>query len=134
MVIVNELDHIRSRKDYTYAKEAPTFVSTGVGGRDEIARWVLDHNGILYKDRPHTPYLSTEITNKLTARPGIGNGPVLVLTDTVLYEAESIVQYYEQRCPPHLRLIPKGGSQQLVLTLFKLFCRDLSDLVHKYMF
>jgi cytochrome P450/glutathione S-transferase len=134
MVIVNELDHIRARTGYTYAQPAPTFVSTGVGGRDEIARWVLDHNGIAYKDRPHTPCLGTGVINELTGRPGVGNGPVLVLTDVVLYEADSVVRYYEQRCPPHLRLVPKDGTRQLVLNLFKLFTRDLRDVVQTYMF
>jgi cytochrome P450/glutathione S-transferase len=134
MVIVNQLDHISFRKDFSYAKEAPTFVSTGVGGLDEIARWILDHNGILYKDEPHTPYISMEVINELTREPGLYNSPALVMTDTVLYEADSIIRYYELRCAPHLRLIPDDGTQQLVLTLYNHFTRDLSDLVRKYMF
>ncbi len=134
MVIVNQLDYIRFRKDYTYAKQAPTFASTGVGGLDEIARWILDHNGILYKDQPHMPYISMEVINKLTAQPSLGNSPALVMTDTLLYEADSIVRYYELRCAPHLRLIPKDSTEQLVLNLYKLFTRDLNDLVQKYMY
>src|SRR5262245_45274941 len=110
MVLINELHHISFRKDYTYAKQAPTFVSTGVGGVDEIARWILDHNGILYKDEPHMPYISIEVINTLTAQPGFDNSPALVMTDTLLYGADSIVQYYESRCAPHLRLIPKDST------------------------
>ncbi len=134
MIIVNQLNHIRFRKDYTYAKEAPTFASTGVGGLDEIARWILDHNGILYKDQPYMPLISIEVINKLTAQPGIDNSPALVMTDTMLYGADSIVRYYELRCAPHLRLIPEDSTQQLVLNLYGLFTRELSDLVQKYMY
>ena len=39
---------ITSRKDFPYCKQAPTFVTNNVGGYDEIARWVLDFNDILY--------------------------------------------------------------------------------------
>ena len=133
MIITNQLDEIRFRKGYTYAKQAPTFVSTGVGGADEIARWVLDHNGILYKDQPHTPYIATRVINDLTGEIGIDNGPALVMTDTLLYRADSIVRYYELRCAPHLRLIPEDGTHQEVLNLYTLFSRDLNDLVQKYM-
>ncbi|HEX3150755.1 MAG TPA: cytochrome P450 [Gemmataceae bacterium] len=133
MVIINQLDHIRFRKEFTYANQAPTFVSTNVGGLDEIARWVLDRNGILYKDEPHMPFNGMEVIDALSAQPGDTYGPVLVMTDTLLYEVESIVTYFESRCPPHLRLIPTDDSKQLALNLFKLFARDLCDLVQKYM-
>ena len=106
MVITNEPDEIRSRRGVTYARLAPTFVSLGVGGADEIARWVLDRNGIAYYDEVRSPYIATEVINELTGQVGIGNGPVLVKTDTVLYRTDSVVRYYEGRCPPPLRLIP----------------------------
>ena len=54
---LNELNPIKFKKDFSYDKIAPTFVSNNVGGSDEIARWVLDLNDILYKDEPHAPRL-----------------------------------------------------------------------------
>ena len=72
---INESNSIKFRKDFTYCKQAPTFVSNNVGGYDEIARWVLDFNDILYKDEPHAPILSAAIINKLTGEQGINNNP-----------------------------------------------------------
>jgi cytochrome P450 len=134
MVITNQIDHIRFRKEFTYAKEAPTFVNTNVGILDEIGRWVLDRNGILFKDEPHMPFNGMEVKEGLTGQPGDTYGPVLVMTDTLLYEVESIIWYFESRCPAHLRLVPDDGAQQVVLDLYKLFARDLCDAVQKYMY
>src|SRR5262249_5316003 len=91
MVITNEPDEVRSRRGLTYARQAPPFVSLGIGGADEIARWVLDRNGIAYYDELHAPYIATEVVTELTGQVGIGNSPVLVKTDTLLYRTDSIV-------------------------------------------
>ena len=57
-IISNNLNPIVFRKDFSYAKTYPTFVSKNTGGPDEIARWVLDRNDILYKDEPmHRIYI-----------------------------------------------------------------------------
>jgi cytochrome P450 len=133
MVITNEPDEVRARRGVTYADRAPTFVSLGVGGVDEIARWVLDRNGIGYHDEVHSPYVATEVINDLTGQVGIGNGPVLAKCDALLYRVDSVVRYYEGRCAPHLRLIPDDGTTQLVFDLYTLFSRDLNDVVQRYM-
>ena len=66
-IINNDLNPIDFRKDFSYAKTVPTFVSLNTGGSDEIARWVLDRNDILYKDEPHAPHLCIKAINKLKA-------------------------------------------------------------------
>ncbi len=134
MIICDQLDSFHFRKDSTYEKQAPTFVSTGIGGRDELARWVLDRNGILYEDRPHTPYIAIEVLNELTGQLGTDNGPALVTTDTLMYGADSVVRYYEDRCALHLRLIPDDATQPAVMILYKLFARQLDELVQKYVY
>jgi len=134
MLICDQLDSFHFRKDFTYEKQAPTFVSTGVGGRDEIARWVLDRNGILYKDRPHASYIAIEVLNELTGQLGTDNGPALVTPDVLMYGTDSVVRYYEDRCAPHLRLIPDDATQSAVMTLYKLFARQLDELVQKYIY
>jgi cytochrome P450/glutathione S-transferase len=133
MVITNEPDEVRFRRGFTYDRQAPTFVSLGVGGVDEIARWVLDRNGIAYHDEVRAPYIATEVINELTGQVGIGNGPVLVKTDAVLFRTDSVVRYYEGRCPPPLRLIPADDTRQRVFDLYTLFSRDLNDVVQKYL-
>ena len=50
-IVNNSLDAIRFKKDFSYAKAVPTFVSNNVGALDEIARWVLDRNNILYRQQ-----------------------------------------------------------------------------------
>ena len=101
--IINEPVSIKFRKDFSYCKQAPTFVTNNVGGSDEIARWVLDLNDILYKDEPHAPILSSAIMAKLTGEPGINNNPVLIKTDALIYGADSIVKYFDQRSLPSKR-------------------------------
>jgi len=74
----NDLRFIKFRKDFSYAKKTPSFVSNNIGGVDEIARWVLDFNDVLYKDEPHAPPSYISIINKLTGGKGATNTPVLL--------------------------------------------------------
>ena len=132
-IIVNELDPIRFRKGHPYVKQVPTFVSDAAGGKDEIARWILDANGIAYEDRPHMPLCGTRAVERLIGEFALGKGPALVMTDTLLYGVDSIVRYWEQRSPPHLRMIPDGESRAPALDLYSLFMGRLDELVQKYM-
>src|SRR5258708_5018070 len=66
----NDLRFIQFRKDFSYAKKTPTFVSNAIGGADEIARRVLDWNDVLYKDEPHAPLLCIPVINKLLGDGG----------------------------------------------------------------
>src|SRR5450432_691234 len=133
--IVNELKPIKFRKDFSYDKQAPTFVSNNVGGSDEIARWVLDFNDILYKDEPHAPILSTAIVNKLTGEPGLNNNPVLIKTDALIYTTDSIVKYFDQRSLPSKRLVPADPQKEKeVLDLYNLFTGDYEYETSRYVY
>src|SRR5450432_2582076 len=123
--IVNELKPIKFKKDFSYDKQAPTFVSNNVGGSDEIARWVLDLNDILYKEEPHAPILSTAIVNKLTGQQGLNNNPVLIKTDALIYGTDSIVKYFDQRGLPSKKVLPDDPQiKKQVLDLYDLFTGD----------
>ncbi len=132
-IISNDLNAIVFRKDFSYAKTYPTFVSMNTGGPDEIARWVLDRNDILYKDEPHAPHLYTKAVNKLTGKKIPGNNPVLVMTDALIYRTDSIVNYFEQRCLPEKKLLPTDSEKRNeVIELYNLFGDELEDKVSKY--
>ncbi len=132
---INESNSIKFRKDFTYCKQAPTFVSNNVGGYDEIARWVLDFNDILYKDEPHAPILSAPIINKLTGEQGINNNPVLIKTDALIYSADSIAKYFDQRSLPEKRLIPSDAQKKKeVLDLYNLFTGDYEYATSRYVY
>src|SRR5678809_728504 len=92
-----DLGQIKFKKDFTYDKIVPTFVSNNVSGMDEIARWVLDRNDIMYKDEAHAPHLHINTVNRLTGAKGNKNSPVLIKTDTLLYTTDSVVQYVDQQ-------------------------------------
>src|SRR5258706_7909473 len=96
----NDLRFIKFRKDFSYAKKTPSFVSNNIGGADEIARWVLDWNDVLYKDELHAPPLYIPVVNRLTGEKGGAGTPVLLKTDALLYTAESVITDYEQRNSP----------------------------------
>jgi len=126
---------IKFRKDFSYCKQTPTFVTNNVGGSDEIARWVLDLNDILYKDEPHAPILSAAIMTKLTGVPGMNNNPVLIKTDALIYSADSIVKYFDQRSLPSKTLIPKDQQKaQEVLALYDLFTGDYEYAMSRYVY
>lgn len=133
--IINELKPIKFRKDFSYNKQTPTFVSNNVGGSDEIARWVLDHNDILYKDEPHAPILSIAIVNKLTGQAGLNNNPVLIKTDALIYSADSIVKYFDQRSLPSKKLLPDNPQKKKqVLDLYDLFTGDYEHETSRYVY
>src|ERR1700750_56416 len=120
--VTTEFSPIKFRKDFSYYKQTPTFVSNNVGGPDEIARWVLDLNNILYKDEPHAPYLATGIVNGLTGDTGPNNSPVLIKTDALIYSTNSIVRYLDQRSIPEKKLVPQDPQKEKeVMDLYNLF-------------
>ena len=132
-IINNDLNPIVFRKDFSYAKTYPTFVSLNTGGPDEIARWVLDRNDILYKDQPHAPHLYTKAVNKLTGEKVPGNNPVLIMTDALIYRTDSIIRYFEQSCLPEKKLLPDDPDKRNeVIELYNLFIDELDDKVSKY--
>ena len=147
----NDLTQIRFRKDFSYAKKTPTFVSNAIGGADEIARWVLDWNDVLYKDEPHAPPLYIPVINRLIGdsdghavvaggerspgASGISPGPVFLKTDALLYTAESVIVYFEQRCTAEKRLLPAdAGKRQEVVALYNLFTGPFEENVYGYLY
>ncbi|MHA4810840.1 cytochrome P450 [Flavitalea flava] len=127
--------NLKFKKDFSFAKKTPVFVSNVIGGRDEIARWVLDRNDILYKDQPHAPHLYIQTVNKITGQSGRDNNPVFLKTDSLLYTPESIIIYYDQRNPPDRRLIPEDpGQRARVFALYELFTGHFEELVMQYVY
>jgi cytochrome P450/glutathione S-transferase len=130
-----DLGQIKFRKDFSYDKILPTFVSNNISGNDEIARWVLDRNDILYKDEPHAPHLHIKPVNKITGAKGNRNNPVLVKTDTLLYTTDSVVQYLDQLSEPAKRLLPDDlVTRKQVLELYNLFTNEFEDKVTKFVY
>ena len=132
---ISELKPVKFKKDFSYNKTTPTFISNNVGGSDEIARWVLDMNDILYKDEPHAPRLATIVVNKLTGEPGLNNNPVLIKTDALIYSTDSIVKYFDQRSLPSKKLVPEDVQKKNeVLELYNLLTGDYEYEVSRYVY
>ncbi len=135
-IVNNSLDEIRFKKEFSYARAVPTFVSNNMGTADEIARWVLDRNSILYKDETHAPWKVQSTANKLIGENGIKNHPVLRMTDALIYRVDSVVMFWEQRSVPANRLLPSEASKRdEVLDLYHLFTGEFFEgMVSKYMY
>lgn len=135
-MISNALDAIKFRKDFCYAKAAPSFVSNNTGVSDEIARWVLDRNALLYRDKRHAPRLYRSKVNRLSGEKGDNNTPVLAMTDALIYTTDSIILFWEQRCLPQNRLLPdEAAAKDEVLDLYHLFTGPFfADKVNKFMY
>lgn len=133
--MATDLGYLKFRKDVTYIKRVPTFISNAAGGNDEIARWVLDWNDIAYHDQPHAPLLCDNVINKMTGTSGTRNSPVLINTDTLIYSADSLVQYVDNRSLPQKRLIPcEEAKRKEVLDLYRLFTTFYDDNVTAYVY
>ena len=133
--IIDESGPGKYRAVFSYDKLAPTFVSNNVGGSDEIARWVLDRNDILYRDEPHAPPFCASVVNRLTGATGPSNCPALIRTDALLYTTDSIVEYLDQRSTPSKRLLPAdAGKRKEVLALYNLFTGELEERVMQYVY
>ncbi|MEX6688515.1 cytochrome P450 [Danxiaibacter flavus] len=131
----NDPDQIYFRKSFNYSKTFPTFVSNSIGGTDEIARWILDLNGIPYKDEVHAPGLYKKVIQKLTDNNGIRNNPVLVMNDGLIYTTNSVVQYCEQNCLSSKKMVPaETGRKKEVLDLYNLFNGEYEEAVTKYVY
>lgn len=134
-IISNELDAIKFRQDFLYARAVPTFVSRNVGTGDEIARWVLDRNAILYKDEPHAPGLLTALLKRLTGEDD-QSSPVLEMTDALIYSTDSVVLFWEQRCRQKDKLLhTEPGKIDEILDLYHLFTGEFFEAqVNRYMY
>jgi len=131
----NDPDQIYFRRKFTYAKTFPTFVSNSFGGTDEIARWVLDHNGIPYKDKAYAPGLHKAVVQRLTDDNGFRNNPVFIKNDGLIYTTNSVLQYCEQNCLPSKKLLPADAAKKKeVLDLYNLFNGEYEETVAKYVY
>ncbi len=85
----------------SYSKLTPTLVSINVDNYDEVARWVLDRNSILYIDERHAPGFR------------ISHGqPSLIMTDGIVGQPHGILAYIEDRCAPHRKLYPADDAKR----------------------
>ncbi len=131
----NDPDQIYFRKKFSYAKTFPTFVSNSFGGTDEIARWVLDYNGVPYKDETHATGLHKKVMQKLTDDKSFRNNPVLIKNDGLIYTTNSILQYCEQNGLSSKRLLPTDAKQKkTVLDLYNIFNGEYEEKVAKYVY
>jgi cytochrome P450/glutathione S-transferase len=137
MGTINNLpDSSGFKTDFCYSGAVPTFVNSNAGTCSEIARWVLDRNNILYADETHAPWKIKMLADKMTGKKSKANYPVLKMTDAFIYGAESIIMFWEKRCPPQNRLLPADDAKlDEVLSLYYLFADDFFEgMADKYMF
>jgi cytochrome P450/glutathione S-transferase len=137
MGTINNLpDSAGFKTDFCYGKPVPTFVNCNAGARSEIARWVLDRNNILYVDEAHSPWKIKSIADKSTEIKSKVNYPIVKMTDAFIYGTDSIVMFWEKRCPPQKKLLPADDAKlDEVLDLYYMFTDDFFEgMVDKYMF
>lgn len=80
----------------------PRMISVPMDPYGELARWVLDRQGIPYVEECHAPGFYG-----LAIREYGGKAvPVLDTGETTLLDARAIVNYYEERAPQSLKLCP----------------------------
>jgi cytochrome P450/glutathione S-transferase len=97
----------------------------------EMARWLLDRLAIPYREECHAP-----VCHRRAARRLGGTGevvPVLDTSDATLDGARAALDYYEARCPEHLRLYPSDGQARAeTRELFDLFYDEFGEAVRAW--
>ena len=133
--MISDAGRIKFNKDFTYEKLVPTLVTNSTGGQDELARWVLDWNGVLHREEAHAPGFSRAVTERLTGNNTERSSPVLIKTDALVYTAESIVRYLDMKSTPGKKLIPTDNTLAATLwELFDLFIYTLDEHITHYVY
>jgi len=118
-----------------YFSATPRFVTLGVSNFDEIARWVLDRNGVAYVDSRHVPGFHVFAMLRWVRKPGVFNNPVLVTRDFVLSQHENIAEHYDALCAPEDRLLPDDPTErQATLDLCHWFSSNLGGPIARYVY
>jgi cytochrome P450/glutathione S-transferase len=81
-------------------------ISVPVSPYCELARWVLERQGIPYIEECHAPLFADWVTR----RNGGSVVPLLDTGETTLLDARAVVDYYEARAPQKLRLYPRDSA------------------------
>ena len=113
----------------------PRMISVPGSPYCELARWVLDRQGIPYIEECHAPVLSVVATRSY------GGGSVVPVVDTgetALFDARAVVDYYEARAPQNLKLYPADSgaeteARQLFNFLFDTFGVAVRAWAYTYM-
>jgi cytochrome P450/glutathione S-transferase len=117
----NTLDDVKFVKNFTYSKFTPTFYNDSILGSNEIARWVLDYNSILYINRSYRGVGLKSKVQQIVKKP-LASGPILQMTDACIYDTDSVVRFFEERGGKKTKLIPdESGLKNEVLNLYHLF-------------
>jgi glutathione S-transferase len=75
----------------------------------ELGRFLVAHYGIRYQERPHALVFSSFFT---LWHGGTVIFPLLYSDSFQLAGPRAMTEYFETRCPPHLRLWPQPGNQR----------------------
>jgi cytochrome P450/glutathione S-transferase len=86
----------------------PRMISVPASPYCELARWVLDRQGIPYIEEGHAPLFYRFATR----RYGGSTFPVVDTGETALLDARTVVDYYEARAPQSLKLYPSESATQ----------------------
>ena len=131
----DSLGPLQYRAAFSYDKKTPTLVCSSTSGSDEIVRWVLDRQDLLYRHSMHSPPFCNSAANRLSGGSGPENHPVLIRTDALLYGTDSIINYIEGRSLPSNRLIPENPAKRTeVMGLYNLFRHELEGKVSRYLY
>jgi cytochrome P450/glutathione S-transferase len=100
----------------------PRMISVPMDPYGELARWVLDRQGIPYVEECHAPGFYGIATSEYGGKAV----PVLDTGETTLLDARAILNYYEERAPQNLKLYPYDSpvevdARQLLDFLFDKF-------------
>src|SRR6201991_1116995 len=131
----DSLEPLQYKAAFSYDKLAPTLVCSSTGGSDEIIRWLLDRQDLLYRHKMHSPPFCSSAISRLNGATGPDQHPVLIRTDALLYGIDSIIDYIEGRSLPSNRLIPEDPAKKVeAMRLCNLFRHELEGKITRYVY
>lgn len=120
---------------FSYSRRVPTLICNSMSGLSEIARWILNQQQILHIEEAHMPYYYTTVAKQYMGTEEYPNSPILIHTDSLIYTAKSIVEYYDTQVPANQRMFPVDPSaNKQVQQLFDQFTTELDYYVWQYVY
>jgi len=121
---------------FNYSQRTPILVSNTVSNADEVTRWILDLNGIKYRNKVHCPGLHIASSNKASGqKTGIANNPVFKSTDALTWDKDGFFNYIEPLLSQGRKLLPEDPKEkERAIEMYHYYWDSLWRTVGRYIY
>ena len=121
---------------FSYSQRTPILVSNTVSNADEVTRWILDLEGIAYRNEVHAPGLHISPSNKAAGiKTGIANNPVYKSTDALTVGKDGFITYIAPLMPGANSLLPEDpAAREEAIEQYRYYWHQLWRPIDRYVY